>query len=146
MNGPLVRSIYASLVAGSTYVFPIGKSVYTPYELVDPTTNAGGTVTINAEVFDASTGGTPGVGLSSLFTNRYWNATITNGGANFTNTTVRVTDPAVTLGGGNRLTQSNTLTGTYANIGGNVLSAQTIASSSAVTSLGFLAIGLTSST
>src|SRR5207247_373349 len=37
--GPLVRTLPASLVSGSTYLFPVGKSRYKAFELVNPTTN-----------------------------------------------------------------------------------------------------------
>ncbi len=40
INGPLQRSLPASLASGSTYLFPIGKGSYNPLELVNPTTNA----------------------------------------------------------------------------------------------------------
>ena len=52
-TGPLVRTLPANLVTGSTYTFPVGKGSFKMLELVNPTTNAGGTVTIEAEVFDA---------------------------------------------------------------------------------------------
>src|SRR5205085_10873877 len=73
VNGPLARVLPANLVSGSTYVFPVGKSLYKPFELVNPTTGAGGTVTVQAEVFDANSGGSAGAGLDAINTNRYWN-------------------------------------------------------------------------
>ncbi|MFZ4059488.1 MAG: beta strand repeat-containing protein, partial [Ferruginibacter sp.] len=82
VNGPLVRRLPTSLVSGSTYVFPLGKSAYTPFELVNPTTNSSGTVDIKAEVFDADCGGTSSPGMGILNTDRYWASSITAGGAN----------------------------------------------------------------
>ena len=62
------------------------------FELVNPTTNAGGTVDVQAEAFDVDSGGTAGVGFDAINNNRYWSAQITSGAANFTNTTVRLTE------------------------------------------------------
>lgn len=137
VSGPLARTLPASLASGATYTFPLGKSSFRMLELVNPTTNAGGTVVVQAEVFDTASGGTPGAGLSALG-NRYWSAEITSGAANFTSTTVRLTEagtPSV-----NAIAQSATLTGTYDSIGGTV-APPIIGPSSAVTSLGFLAVG-----
>src|SRR5207244_641124 len=103
VNGPIARTLPANLVSGSTYVFPIGKSLYKAFELVNPTTNAGGTVTVQAEVFDADSGGTPGVGLDAINHDRYWNVQITAGAANFTNSSVRLTERNST---GNAIGQS----------------------------------------
>ena len=136
VNGPLARTLPASLVSGSTYLFPVGKSTYKAFELVNPTTNAGGTVTVQAESFDADSGGTGGAGLDDINHNRYWNSQITAGAANFTNTTVRVTELNST---GNALGQSATQGGAYASVGGT-LAAATV-QSAAVTSLGFFAVG-----
>jgi len=136
INGPLARTLPASLVSGSTYVFPVGKSLYKQVELVNPTTNAGGPVTVQAEVFDSDSGGTAGAGLDAINNNRYWNVQITAGAANFTNSTVRVTELNST---GNALGQSATQGGAYASIGGTLTAPAVL--STAVTSLGFFAVG-----
>jgi hypothetical protein len=138
VNGPLIRTLPASLVSGSIYTFPIGKGTYNLFELVNPTTS-GGTVTIQAEVFDANCGGSPGTNMSVLNTNRYWKSNIVSGSSNFTNTTVRLTEPA--MGSGNGIGMSTTQSGSYnlissANPVGNTIT------STAITSLGYMAIGL----
>ena len=138
VNGPLARTLPASLVSGSTYTFPVGKSNFKMLELVNPTTNAGGTVTIQAEVFDSDSGGTAGTGFDDINHNRYWNAQITAGAANFTNATVRLTEAGTVSA--NAIGQSTTQTGAYGSIGGTV-APPTIGPSSAVTSLGFFAVG-----
>jgi hypothetical protein len=135
VNGPLARTLPASLASGSIYTFPVGKSAFKLFELVNPTTNAGGTVVVQAEAFDGNSGGTAGAGIEALFTNRYWQASITSGAGNFTNTAVRVTDAPL----GSRVAQSATQTGSYASIGGTVVGAAL--QSSSVTSLGFFAMG-----
>lgn len=138
VSGPLARTLPASLVAGSTYTFPLGKNSFKMLELFSPTTNAGGTVVVQAEVFDSNSGGTAGAGLSALNSNRYWSAEITSGAANFTDATVRLTEagtPAVSA-----IAQSATLAGTYNSIGGAVIP-PTIGPSSTVTALGFFAVG-----
>ncbi len=139
VNGPIARVLPANLVSGSTYVFPVGKGNFKGFELVNPTTNAGGTVTVQAEVFDADSGGTAGSGLDDINHNRFWSASITSGGANFTNSNVRVTE---LNSGGNALGQSATQNGAYGSAGGT-LAAATVQSSAPVTSLGFFTVGRT---
>ena len=135
--GPLARVLPASLATGSTYVFPVGKAGFNPFELVNPTTNAGGTVTLAAEEFDGNAGGTAGTGMTALNTNRYWGASITSGGANFVDTSVRLTDAAVTAG--NAIGKSATQAGTYDSIDGTVVG-QTILSDP-FSSFSFFVIG-----
>src|SRR5207247_3804514 len=118
------------------YIFPIGKSTYKEFALVNPTTGAG-TVTVQAEVFDSGSGGIAGAGLDAINVNRYWNVQITSGGGNFTGSDVRVTELNST---GNALGQSSTQTGAYASIGGTLLPA-TVQSTAYPTSLGFFAVG-----
>ena len=137
VNGPLVRTLPPSLVTG-TYTFPVGKGSFKMLELVNPTTGAGGTVTIEAEAFDADSGGTAGTGLDALNNNRYWSAQITAGAANFTNTTVRLTEQGTATA--NAIGQSATVNGAYDSIGGNVTGA-TIGPSNTVTTLGYFAVG-----
>ena len=110
VNGPLALTLPASLVTGSTYLFPIGKSALNPFALVNPTTNAGGTVTVQAEVFDADAAGTPGLNISSLSTTKYWAASITNGAANFTDALIQLTD---TTTGRDAIAGSATVNGAY---------------------------------
>ncbi len=113
VNGPVSRALPASLASGSTYLFPVGKSTYTPFELINPTTAAAGSIRV--EVFDADAGGLPGFGLASLNTNRYWQATPS--GAWLTGTAVRLTDPG--WGSANRVAQCSSVNGTYFNCGGS---------------------------
>ena len=138
VNGPLARILPASLASGTTYTFPVGKGSFKMLELVNPTTNAGGTVTVQTEVFDANSGGSAGAGFSSINTNRYWSAAITANPANFTNTTVRLTEVGIV--GANAIGQSATQGGAYDSIGGTV-APPVIGPSSATTSLGFFAVG-----
>ena len=135
INGPFARTLPASLVSGSTYTFPVGKSAFKLFELVNPTTTAGGPVTLQAEVFDGDAGGTAGTGINTLFTNRYWLGQITAGSGNFTNTSVRLTDSPV----GNRIGKSATQTGTYDSIGGTVVGSTIL--SNAITSFSYFVMG-----
>ena len=138
VNGPLTRTLPASLVTGSTYTFPVGKGSYKMLELVNPTTNAGGTVAIEAEAFDADSGGTAGPAFAALNQNRYWSAQLTGGAGNFTNTTVRLTEQGTVAA--NAIGQSATQGGAYDSIGGAV-SGATIGPSITITSLGYFAVG-----
>ena len=136
VNGPIARVLPGGLTGTLTYVFPTGKSTYKGFELVNPTTG-GGSVTVQAEVFDVDSTGIAGGGLDDINHNRYWNATITAGGGNFTSSSVRVTELNST---GNALGQSATQNGAYGSIGGTLLPA-TVQSSATVTSLGYFVIG-----
>jgi hypothetical protein len=139
VNGPLARTLPANLISG-TYLFPIGKGSYNPFELINANTNAGGTVVITAQVFDANCGGTPGVGLSSLNTNRYWSASFTSGSANFINTLMRLTE--YSLGAEDAIGQSATQTGSYDRISDDPPSGNTLISwTTPLTTLGYFAIG-----
>ena len=120
VNGPMARMLPASLVTGSTYNFPVGKGSYNPFALVNPTSNAGGTFTVQAEVFDANCGGTPGLLMGSLNSNRYWGASITNGNANFTNSLVQLNDLP---NGADAIASSTTVGGSYNIVGGVAITA-----------------------
>ncbi len=139
VSGPVAITLPANLSSGSTYLFPVGKSAYTPFELVNPTTNSGGTVSIKAEVFDASTGGSAGSGLASIGTTRYWDVSITSGGANFTNTTARITESSI--GTYNRIANNtSTLAGTYASVSTAAPSGNSITTST-LTAFGYFVFG-----
>jgi len=118
--GGLERDLPASLATGTTYNFPVGKSRLNKFALVNPTTNAGGTVTVLAEVMDGNCGGTAGALLQSLKTNRYWTASITNGGANFTNSLIQLNDSTY---GADAIAGSTTINGTYDIVGGTAITA-----------------------
>lgn len=141
VKGAIGRDLPVSLLTGSTFLFPVGKSEYKPLELVNPLTNAGGTVVTQAEVFDANCGGTLGTNMSSLNTDRYWNATITSGAANFTSSTVQVTEAGLT--GNSGLASSTTLTGAY-NLVSTLTATATTIVSDVVTSLDYFVVGVKS--
>lgn len=136
VNGPLARTLPANLSNG-TYSLPIGKSAYKPFELVGANTNSAGTVVIRAEVFDSNSGGTPGVGMSSLNTDRYWNAT-TSGPGSISSMQVQLTESG--LDDEDAIGQSTTQTGAYNRISDAAPSGGAI-TSNAITSLGYFAIG-----
>lgn len=142
VNGPLALTIPASLVTGSTYRFPIGKSIYNLFELINPTTSAA-TQVVRAEANDVSSGGSAGLGFD-LAPNpaRYWDVQRISGTGVFTSAgTVRLTDASMGLAAGNVIGNSTTVNGTYNPLGGNV-TAPTIASTTAApVGLGFYIIG-----
>lgn len=140
INGAFARTIPASNTTAD-YVFPVGKGTYNPFELIDPTTTAGGSVVVKAEVFDADCGGTAGSGLQSLNSDRYWNAQVVSGAAYLTNTKIKLTDASsdATMAIG----QSATLTGSYNSLGGS-LDATTLTTVNATTELntkGYFVLG-----
>lgn len=116
VNGPLVRSLPASLVSGSTYTFPVGKANFNTFDLINPTTTLASTVRV--EVIDATAGGTDGIGFSTpVISNRYWQASVPTG-ALTSGGTVRLLDASVTVNGNTIVGNSSTLTGTYNPLGG----------------------------
>lgn len=142
VQGPLARTLPASLVGTLTYAFPIGKGTSNLLELVNPTTTADGPVVVMSEVFDAATGGTVGAGIQDgSLGNRYWNAEITSGVANFTNATIRVTQATPALVVENALAQSATQTGSYVLASTNPPAGNTLLSNT-ITELGYFAIGV----
>ena len=92
-----------------------------------------------AEAFDADSGGTAGAGFDALNHNRYWSAQITGGAANFTNTTVRLTEQGTAAA--NAIGQSATQGGAYDSIGGAVSGADDRPEHDPITSLGYFAVG-----
>ncbi|MFM7014723.1 MAG: hypothetical protein ACKOX3_00195, partial [Bacteroidota bacterium] len=142
VKGAIARILPASYSTASTYTFPVGKGSYNPFELVNPITNAGGTVTVQAEVVDANCGGAIGTTMSALNTNRYWAASITSGASNFTSALIKLND---TPGSADAIASSTTLTGTYDRIGGTtatITSSAITSTSPAVTALaGYFALG-----
>jgi hypothetical protein len=134
VNGPLARNL--PVTSGVTYSFPIGKSGFNPLDLVN--TNTTGATTIQTEVFDANCGGTAGTGMSTLATNRYWEASFVSGSGNFNNTQIRLTESG--LDTEDAIGQSTTSNGTYDKISTSPPSGSTI-TSDAITSLGFFVIG-----
>jgi hypothetical protein len=142
INGPLELTLPASLTGSSVYLFPIGKSLLKPFELTTPITTAGGTVVVRAEVFDGNSGGTAGNIMGSISANRYWEASIISGAANYTSSHIRLTD---TTTGFDAIGGSITLTGAYDLIGGSAatVSATSITTVTPVptTLLGFYCMG-----
>jgi hypothetical protein len=142
VQGPLARTLPASLTGTLTYAFPIGKGASNLFELVNPITTADGPVVVKAEVFDAATGGTAGAGIQAgSLGNRYWNAEIVSGATNFTNTSVKVTQVTPALVAENALAQSGTQTGSYVLASTNPPVGNTLLSNT-ITGLGYFAIGI----
>ncbi|MFT3911082.1 MAG: T9SS type A sorting domain-containing protein [Ferruginibacter sp.] len=134
VNGPLARTLPASTTTG-TWAWPVGKSAYQLLEILTPTTNAAGSVVVQAEAFDANPGGTYN-GLVSLTNNRYWQVSPVTGAGAFTAPgTVRLTETgliAATKIGQSVATSAN---GTYTNVGGSVLGS-TISNTTTLTNYG----------
>jgi hypothetical protein len=111
VNGPLQRTLPPSQASGTTWLFPLGKAGYRPLELVDPVTGSGSEILIRAEVFDVSTGGSPGPTMVSLSGNRYWLLSAESGGSNLTSLAVRITEEGLTTNSG--IAKSEVKTGAY---------------------------------
>jgi len=115
ISGPLTWNIPSSLSAGSSYVFPLGKDTsYLPMSVVDPTTSTG-SITLTAEAFTASTGGSAdGSSLASISTSEYWSLISTG---NFTNSKISITRPA-SLPSNAVIGRSTSLSSVYSSIAG----------------------------
>ena len=141
VNGPLARTFPASLVSGSTFNWPVGKSAFQQYVMTNPTTSAGGTVVIKVEVYDANAGGTSGAGVGALNTNRYWNASITSGSANLTSSgKIGLTETGI-VNGTDHVTNSSTQTGSYSIYSSTVTSGVVTTVNAGPIGLGYFVIG-----
>jgi hypothetical protein len=139
VNGPLVRSLPATLVAGSTYSFPVGKSAYNLFELISPTTTLA--TTIRVEVFDAAAGGTDGIAFSSLPNpDKHWQATVLTGALTASGT-IRLGDAVNVPTATSVIGNSATVAGTYSPIGGANAGNFISSTSPAPVGLGFFKIG-----
>ena len=139
VNGPLQRTLPASLSGSNTYLMPIGKTAYNSFDLINPVTNAGGMVVVKAEVFDVTTGGTSGTDMGALNTNRYWISSLTSGAVNFSNTSIRIADVSG-IGTANGIGQSSSLTGSYNLVSSAAPVASSITSDN-INSLSFFVMG-----
>ncbi len=127
VNGPMTRAIPYGLVyvdRNRIYLFPVGKSTYSGFELVSPTTRNATTffctslvnTAAKVEAFDNPSGGSGGSNFTSLATNRYWVYSITSNTCIFYSSGIRVFDS--TASDTMAMGASTSLSGTYNNIGG----------------------------
>jgi len=113
VNGKLVRTFPASRTATGTYttatLYPVGNgTAYMPL-YIDPTTGAGGTVSISGQAF-LTNSGTMGPGVTSLSQPR-WEALITAGSSNFTSSFLRIGENGIISS--NQILQAATAAGEY---------------------------------
>lgn len=117
VSGPLLRTLPASLVSGSTYNFPVGKgSTYLPFSLVNPTTGTG-VVTSKIEAFGSNAGGTSNATLNSISNTEYW---LLETAGNFTNSSVSATRQAP-ISPNDVIAGSTTVAGQYTTLAGTVV-------------------------
>jgi hypothetical protein len=116
VNGPMTRQLPAALYNQRTYNFPVGKATYKLFELINPGTNSGGTVTVGVEAFDANSGGTAGLNMTSVDTTQYWRVQLVAGSSNMDSANMRVTSSG--LNGLSRLSYASTVNGAYDKISG----------------------------
>lgn len=139
--GPLQRMFPASLVSGSTYTFPIGRTDYNPFEMINPTTTSAGTITVRAEVFDSNIGGTDGTAFSSSPSpNRYWITSKAGSGVFSSTGNIRLTDAVMTLTSANAVGFSTTGS-VFNSLGGTVAGSTITTTSPANPALGYFKIG-----
>ncbi len=133
VKGALARNL-PTLVSGSTYAFPVGKSSSDLFRLINPTTSA--PATIRVEAFDGiPSGGTLQFGLFDFGTG-YWDASVTSGALTSAGKVElnRSTPPVSSL---NAVGRSATTGGLYSSVGGTATTSSSLESVTAVnTALG----------
>lgn len=140
VSGPMRITLQTSLSSGSTYRFPIGKSSFNMFELVNPITNAGLSAVIQAEVFDGNTGGSAGAGFSAINSDNYWSSSVISNSASITTVgQVRITESG--LSASNAIGNATTLSGIYNFLGGASISTTITSSVNSPNALGFYVIG-----
>lgn len=142
VEGPLARTFPVSLATAATYIFPVGKTDYQLFEMVNPTTNAGAASVIRVEAVDGATGGTASaMGGGSLNADNYWSATATSNPASLTSAgVIRVTETGLT-NGTHHLCNASTLTGAYTIYGSSYASPKLSTISNMSSGLGYYVVG-----
>ena len=147
INGPLTRTIPNNCNA-SNYKFPVGKTAFRLFEFQSLKTSGFGLCTFTVEAFDSvSSSIIAGSGMSEINTDKYWKFTADLGNVIISPLTIlRFTDTALVIT--NRISQSNTVSGTFNSVGG-VVNGTTISSVnpvdfSSVSSGVFFRIGIAS--
>jgi len=124
VSGALARNLPA-ISSAITYPFPVGKSTYNRFRLINPTSSA--TSTVRVEAFDGQpSGGALGFTLTDLG-NRYWEASVTSGALTSAGIIElnRTTPNITTL---NVVAESPTLGGTYNSLASTIVSTTLIES------------------
>ncbi|MDP4267016.1 MAG: hypothetical protein Q8880_06245, partial [Bacteroidota bacterium] len=149
VNGPLKLAIPNNATNSfssqdRTFYFPIGKNTnYRPISITGLlTSGVAGSNYIIAEVFELSTGGTTGDGLSSLNTNRFWRLTPILTTATIEAASVQITESG--LNNSNVIAQCQTQNGTYYALTNSSTPAATISCLPSMNlSFGYFVIGTT---
>ena len=123
IKGALTWTIPASLVSGSTYVYPMGATAYLPFSLVNPTTTTG-VITVKIQAFSSNPAGSVDATLVSKSTTEYWSLVSTG---NFTNSGVKIGRPSGITE--NVIARSTTSNGIYSSNCGDVSGTNIINSS-----------------
>ena len=125
--GPLARILPPGYNSGNTFLFPVGKTVYQGFEVVNPTTDGSGAITLQLESFaTAPTGGTSGTGLTGALTSRYWQVSLSGPGNLTSVSNVRVNDAGLLAT--QKIGQSATAGGAYNSIGGTYVAGASLLS------------------
>jgi hypothetical protein len=118
INGPFYRTFAASRTAVATYnqstLFPVGKGGRYLGLMLDPTTNAGGSIILKAEAFNANSG-TIGAGTTTL-SNIRWEALVTNGASNFVSSHILLADSASAFDSTSKVLSAPSAAGAYTGI------------------------------
>jgi len=136
VDGPLCRTLPASLASGTSYSFPVGDGTsYLPFTLVNPVTGSGA-VTATAEAVLASTGGSFDTYVASLSTSEYWTL-LTSG--NFTSSGISLVRPTA-IAPLDGIAGSTTLAGVYTSLGGTSIGTYGVSNSQTIGSNRFFAL------
>lgn len=145
VNGPLERAFpTTALATGTTYTFPIGKSIYNQFELINPVMAASTGQVIRAEVFDSENVGTVGTGFTaSPNPARHWVVEKVSGsgtGVFSSIGAVELVDGSMTLTSASAIGHSPTSGGQYNTLGG-ILAADIMTNAAVPVGLGYFKIG-----
>jgi hypothetical protein len=112
VDGPLQRTLPASLTISSPFVFPIGKGTsYNRMDLVNTRTNSGGNVDVLVESFNTTPGGSADhITIDSLMP-KYWSITLPNGKTNIDSTYLKFYNADLSLL--NKMAYSDSVLGVF---------------------------------
>lgn len=140
IEGKLRQPFPGILNNAGTFDFPVGKGgLYLPIRFQNVTSNS---AVVQAEAFNVGSGGTSGVGFSSVSATEYWQTSLQGG--TFASALVQLSRPTPALVAAAVVGNSATQTGSYTGIGGSVSSPNVLSISPVLSADRFFALGVLS--
>lgn len=140
IEGKLRQTFPGILNNAGTFDFPVGKGgLYLPIRFQNVTSNS---AVVQAEAFNVGSGGTSGVGFSSVSATEYWQTSLQGG--TFASALIQLSRPTPALVAAAVVGHSATQTGSYMGIGGSVSSPNVLSISPVLSADRFFALGVLS--